>query len=264
MQTYSPQHTVEYLFRQLAQFGSYPKGVEPTSRRIEGLAFFPGGSGLRLAQPGLPLPPMPVGGVMVLGHIFNTVAGYDQSVRDNTENENSPTWRPLLNFLAACRVAAASCFFTNGYMGLKANPAGSFGAFFRSLLGDDRDHRDYIERCQGFLLKQIQAQQPRLLLVLGKDVWPVLAPLALELASWTTSRTFRDLDECHDALVRVQFDGLLHQTVVVALTQPTQPYHRRNVEQRIYGDQTGDTAEMALVRTAHQRSWLQPGTGDDA
>jgi hypothetical protein len=246
----SSQHPVEYLFSQLDQFGPYPKGVQPTSKRIEGLAFFPGGAGLSGAQPGFPLPPMPVGGVMVLGHIFNTVAGYDEAVRDNRENENSTTWKPLLDFLSKCPIAVTSCFFTNGYMGLKQDSEGSFGAFFQTLL---RDQPDYIKRCRGFLLKQIQAQQPRLLLVLGKDVWPILTHRAPELTSWSTSRTFRDLDERNDSLVRVQFDGLPHHTVVVAHTQPVLQHHAYNVENRIY-ERHGDDAETALVLEGWNRA----------
>lgn len=257
------QHRVDYLFDQLRGFGPYPTDkVQPTDQRIEGLAFFPGGAGLRNAHPRFRLPQMPIGEVMVLGHIFNTVALYHKAVHDNSENENSPTWRPLLCFLDTCHIAATSCFFTNGYMGLKVESAGSFGAFFQALL---RDNKDYIKSCRGFLLKQLQVQQPRLLLVLGKDVWPILRPLAPDdLASWLPSHSFRDLDECNESLVEVQFEGLTYHTVVVALTQPTQPYHTTNVEQRVYDNQAGEAAEKEMVREALKRSRLQPGADANA
>jgi uracil-DNA glycosylase len=63
------------------------------------------------------VPPMPVGGVMLLGHDFHSVAGYEWSRKNITENLESPTWRNLLAMLRAVPVALESCFFTNAYMG---------------------------------------------------------------------------------------------------------------------------------------------------
>ena len=54
----------------------YPKGVVPVPERLPGTAFFPGAAGLWAFDPDAPLPPMPVGGVMVLGHDFYSEAGY--------------------------------------------------------------------------------------------------------------------------------------------------------------------------------------------
>lgn len=240
MQYDSSQHPVDYLFSQLAKFGSYPDGVQAVAERIQGLAFFPGGAGLRNAQIGFPLPPMPIGGVMVLGHIFDTVARYTVSVADNSENENSPTWGPLLELLAKSHIMAARCFFTNAYMGLKINSDMPMGKFFGAL------PLEYVERCSSFLLKQIQVQQPRLLLALGKDVWQVLTPLANELNVWSGITGFSQLDKRKVAMVTAQITDVPHPTVVVALTQPTRPFHATNVKTREYTAK-GDTAEIAMI-----------------
>jgi hypothetical protein len=73
-------HPVERLFALLATFGPYPKGVVQMNGRIGGTAFFPGGAGLWNTRPGEPLPPMPMGGVMVLGHSFDCETSFIASL----------------------------------------------------------------------------------------------------------------------------------------------------------------------------------------
>jgi hypothetical protein len=64
-------HPVDRLFQALCEVEPYPPGVCPIPRRIVGPAFFPGGAGLWEAEPGSDsLPPMPIHGIMVLGHDF--------------------------------------------------------------------------------------------------------------------------------------------------------------------------------------------------
>ena len=79
--------------------GRYPLGVVPVPAPIEGRAFFPGGYGLLGVAPGQPLPAMPVGGVMILGHDFHSEAGYLESFAAGGERETMPTWKNLLPLL---------------------------------------------------------------------------------------------------------------------------------------------------------------------
>ncbi|HEY7848810.1 MAG TPA: hypothetical protein VIC27_02035 [Ktedonobacterales bacterium] len=248
MQEDSSQHPVEYLADLLAEFGDYPDGVMPVPACITGVAFFPGGSGLWGAKMGQRLPPMPVGKVMALGHNFDSVAGYEISRVRGYERENSPTWGPLLKLLCTCDIAPEDCFFTNTYMGLKADIHTSTGKNISTGPFPGAENHSFVYRCRAFLLKQIRAQQPRLMLTLGEKVLPVLTPLAPGLtATWLGARHLADLDGSAAALVYpVQFPGVPHSTAVVALTHPAN--RGPNVKRRSYNGQVGDAAECALVR----------------
>lgn len=59
--------------------------------RLGGTAFFPGGAGLWDARLGRALPPMPVGGVMVLGHDFYSEAGFRKFAARRGESTRGPT-----------------------------------------------------------------------------------------------------------------------------------------------------------------------------
>lgn len=107
------RHPVEYLFALLDQVKSYPAGVVHPWARIGWTAFFPGGSGLWGTVAHQPLPPMPVGGIMVLGHNFDCVDGFVYSLVHEGENLKGPTWRTLRSVLQRAGVALETCFFTN-------------------------------------------------------------------------------------------------------------------------------------------------------
>src|SRR5690349_18686141 len=114
------ENPVEKLFTQLSQFGPYPIGVVPVPGRIAGTAFFPGGAGLWDAQVGKRLPRFPLGGVMVLGHDFDSVRSFNKSYAAGTEVERlgdgryrtGATWRNLLPVLKGAGIAFDDCFFT--------------------------------------------------------------------------------------------------------------------------------------------------------
>jgi hypothetical protein len=65
---------------------------------IAGTAFFPGGLGLWCDDPDN-LPPLPIGGVMVLGQDFNTKATYEVAFENGTELLTSTTFKKLLDLL---------------------------------------------------------------------------------------------------------------------------------------------------------------------
>jgi uracil-DNA glycosylase len=189
---------------------------------------------------------MPVGGVMVLGHNFDSEVGFAYSLAQEGENLKGPTWRTLRSVLTQAGIALEDCFFTNAYMGLKAGskPTGEFpGA---------RDAA-FVRRCQWFLGEQIRVQQPRLLLTLGKEAPPVLMPLAPALhEAWADVRTLGEIDRRGVGLVGpIRFPSTPHPTVVVALTHPAN--RAPNVKRRWYQGLKGDAAEQALLRAALER-----------
>jgi uracil-DNA glycosylase len=236
-------HEVNYLFELHDQLRSYPKGVIRISKRISGTAFFPGGYGLWNTQPDKPLPPMPIGGVMVVGHNFDSEASFNRSFSHAGENLKGSTWRNLLAFLKQVEILPERCFFTNAYVGLQAGnrAVGSFPG--------KRDP-EYVCWCQNFLLEQIKLMQPQFILTLGAYLPSFMAPLSPALKHvWSGVKSLTMLDEKGDALVFPSFfEGVLHPIAVVALTHPA--YRHVNVKYRQYGNLQGDEAERALVRDA--------------
>lgn len=69
-------HEAERLWNELSNVEPYPEGVLAVPEPIIGTAFFPGGFGLWNPVATKPLPPMPKGGVMVLGQDFHSEHGY--------------------------------------------------------------------------------------------------------------------------------------------------------------------------------------------
>ena len=182
-------HAIEDLFALLDQFGSYPDGVIEIPGRIPGTAFFPGGSGLWNTQPQTLPPSVPTGGSIIVGHNFDSEAGFQRSLHHAGENLKSATWRNLLAFLKQVGISPEQCFFTNAYVGLRAGDR-AMGAFPGA-----RDH-DFACWCRNFLLDQLRLIQPRLILTLGVHVPRFLAPLSPELQiAWSDVTRFRMLDE---------------------------------------------------------------------
>lgn len=238
---------MEHLAEMLADFGEYPDGVEEVPACITGVAFFPGGSGLWGAEMGRPLPAMPVGKVMVVGHNFDSVVNYNASRQRGHENINVGSWRSLIELLRESDIAPEDCFFTNAYMGLKANVDVSTGRNISTGKYPGAVNHSFTYRCHAFLLKQIQTQQPRLILTLGKEVLPVLAPLAPKLtAAWGGALNLQDVDSRGASLVSgVQFPGVRHPVTVVALTHPAN--RGPNVKRRHYGDLAANPAEVTMI-----------------
>ena len=112
------QHPAHALFAGLDSVIPYPPGVMPVPEQIQGTSFFPGGTGLWHGQTA-ELPAFPTGGVMVLGHDFHSVQGYEWSRVNQAENLRAPTWRNLRHLLSRVPVQLEQCFFTNIYMGLR-------------------------------------------------------------------------------------------------------------------------------------------------
>jgi hypothetical protein len=220
----------------------YPDGVEPVPEPIPGLAFFPGGWGLWGAKPNVALPPMPVGGIMVLGHDFHSRSGYDESFRLGGERMTLPTWRNLLALLDEAGIPRDTCFFTNLYMGLRTGNQ-TTGIFPGASDLQFRRH------CQDFLLVQLGIQRPRLVITLGIQVPPVVGELSDQLAPWATKAGIRHIDRVGALRTGVEFRALSgFSTTVVALLHPS--LRHASLRHRHYGDLVGADAELALLRDA--------------
>ena len=256
------EHPVDALYALLDAFETYPANVVRMRAYLRGTEFFPGASGLWNAVRGQPMPPFPVGGVMVLGHNFDSEASYERNLARLAAGEQpslGPTWRNMRTLFGRAGLSMDRCFFTNAYIGLKpgAKPMGRFpGA----------SDPTFVRWCQRFLLEQIRLQQPRLLLTLGVEVLPFMAPMAPQLAqAWMGVRSFATLDRRNAALVaQAEFIGApadLAPPTVAALTHPAlwgPNVARRRYHDRAGVDHTSADAEEALLRDALALSVLEP------
>lgn len=241
----SELHPVEYLFKRMDELVTdYPEGkVIRISERIAGTAFFPGSYGLWGTQAGKPLPDMPVGGVMVLGHNFDCEENFKESLKYQGENSTGRTWDNLKLLLEAVDIPKERCFFTNFYMGLKPgdNPMGKLPA---------AANEHFVRACQVFFREQLKVMQPKIILVLGKYFLKDFAeflPPGPRLV-WSTSKPYRDLDQQKSALVyQNDLSVVPHPAVIVALTHPSMPSNTRH---RSYGDLSGKEAELKMLKDA--------------
>lgn len=238
------QHPVEYLFDELAGF-DYPDGVVPVPKRIPGTAFFPGGSGLWRERPNGPLPPMPIGKVMVLGNYFDSQKGYRKSLQMGNEL-HTPTWNSLRPLLGSAGIRLRNCFFTNVYMGLSVGDESNMGP---SPGAKDPEFRG---RCESFLVTQIAVQKPQLILVLGGVAREFITSQSSDLAAWTRCESFPKLDDSGPVKCGVRFHDSQGQagpaTVVVALVHPCM--RGSNLRWRRYRGSTKNDAELAMLRDA--------------
>ena len=222
--------------------GRYPLGVVPVPAPIEGRAFFPGGYGLLGVAPGQPLPAMPVGGVMILGHDFHSEAGYLESFAAGGERETMPTWKNLLPLLREVPISLERCFFTNLYMGLRQGTE-TTGVF------PGASDAAFVQHCQQFFLEQIKLQRPSLIVTLGMYVPPLLAAVAFDLTDWGTGRsiTIKHLDRVGPIRRNVHFAGLPEfAPTVIALLHPSLRFG--SLRHRHYRDRTGASAELLLLQ----------------
>lgn len=236
------EHPAEGLWNQQHGVAPYPSGVAPIRSMIQGTAFAPGGPGLWWPDSTKPLPPWPAGGVMVLGHNFDSVRGYESSLARRRESVDAGTWRGLVPLLLQADVALEECYFTNVFVGL-IDGQSSVGKFPGVL------DKAFTLRCLDFLVLQLTALRPRAILALGLHVPRLLARLSPgDLAGWKRRVSFIELDRSRRCLVRdVAFPmvpGL--RCDVAALTHPSFSHVYR--KRRRFAGREGAAAEEHLIR----------------
>lgn len=239
------QHPVHVLFRDSEKVRPYPLGVVEVPEQIQGTSFFPGGTGLWWGGARV-IPALPVGKVMILGHDFHSVAGYEWSLKHVKENLDTTTWLHLRELLQRVPIRLEDCFFTNIFLGLREGAA-TTGRF------PGANNPEFVDRCRKFFLQQVAVQQPRLVLALGAYVPQFLAPLSQQLeAVWTTTSSFSRRDKDKTSIrTKVIFQNVNHRPCVVAsIIHPCM--RNSNVKHRHWHERNlhGDAAELALLQHA--------------
>jgi hypothetical protein len=141
----------------------YPKGMVACPGKycaIRGQSFFPGGRG-HIGDD------LPVGGIMYLGHNFDKVSGFVDSV--NRGREENLTWRKIREGVLPT-LSENQIWFTNFFMGLIDGPT-NIGALKRT-----EDFSNYESDCWDFFKLQVHLQNPKVIVALGKEVVRVLGP----------------------------------------------------------------------------------------
>jgi hypothetical protein len=191
---------------------------------------------------------MPTNGVMVLRHDFHSKAAFEKSLSKGGEvhidaagiaSSTVPSWTNLFRMLCEFGIPARRCFFTNVYMGLRTA---------EKTTGRFPGSKDvpFVDRCRVFFYRQLEAQEPRLILALGVWVPRFLAPLSGELADWELINSFQGIDEAKPVRHAVRFKtDAVPPCSVVCLTHPS--LRGPNVRRRSYGSRVGVTAEQAMV-----------------
>lgn len=183
-------HPVEVWWAELEELSNdaYPSGVCPVRQRVRGTAFFSGGAGLYIDDPDRPLPPIPVGGVMFVGHNLDAEAPFVERVRSGRAHGDRRwpmrTWLNLYRLLDGAEIDPRECFFTNAYVGLKAG-SGAVGPFAGTK------HPAFSQWCRAFLDRQIEYMRPRAIVPLGAESrrflgWPDREPGVVEVAGCST------------------------------------------------------------------------------
>ena len=230
----------------LSEVEPYPDGVAAVPQELPFTAFFPGGAGVMLNEDGSK-PPFPIGKVMIVGHNFYHLAGFELMRRKQTRDAGTPTWRNLKSTLERAGIAPEDCFFTNAYQGLMKTES-SMGAF------PGAKDEAFVQRCRDFFRVQLSVCQPRLVITLGVHVPPFLAFLSDELrAKWVGDKgktlTFAQIDANDGGLIVTDVQGAREQPrrlCFVALTHPAQQWP--NVKRRRFGELESYEAEEALLR----------------
>jgi uracil-DNA glycosylase family 4 len=161
------QDAITYLWSKVDRLEGWPDGVWPTPKTHDrGTAGFPDGAGLVWPTCD-PMPLLPVGGVMFVGHYTDSKKKHDERRRAGSTPPGEPpdmmpTWENLYLMVDQAGIDRQEFFFTNRYVGLSAAPNASGGRFPGSR---DQSFKDW---CHDFLDEQIQLMRPRVVVALGE------------------------------------------------------------------------------------------------
>lgn len=223
--------TVNELFRAMKRIvTTYPSGTDPDGSEwgvrpiqepvpyLKGTAFFPGGYGVWRTDPTLPVPLIPVGGPLFVGHNFDGTESKEKSDdRPGRIDElDSETWQGMFTILGdlQLRIHYDRCFFTNALMGERIGEAS--GAV---RVGRGADGRRYLHQCESFLRLQIRWARPRVLVVLGAHTIDRFRAICPELhAAWRGLGSLVKIDAAAATVIAATIDG--HCCTVAIVPHP--------------------------------------------
>jgi uracil-DNA glycosylase len=204
-------------------------------RRVSGRAFFPVGRGHLVGVP------FPTGGVLVLGQDFGNEQNASDVFDAGEETDDVATWREIGKLFKSVGIPLEPCWFTNYVMGVRpggaSNCAGRSPGLRRGALRRE---------CARFFRRQVRAQKPCAIIVLGSYLPCVLSQdVADAFATWTAT-SFLRRDVCDNALICDATIGGVTVPVIASIVHPSQ--RGRNVASRRFGGLEGEEAERSILR----------------
>jgi len=184
--------------------------------------------------------------IMVLGQDFGGYEGYYRSIQEGEESVNGPTWRNLLKLLDDAKIDLDKVFFTNAVMGQRK----------KGLASIKNDvwvkEKDFLIDNLNFLKMQILVQRPKVILVLGKEAFPILKALHPALKDLKSGMSFLQLDSPANLMKfsqSIKFDEIPDYSFkLVFLVHPS--YRHLNVGRRNYLNYSSTDAENNMVLDA--------------
>jgi len=151
------------------------------------------------------------------------------------------------------KVELGECFFTNFIMGVRAASKRNTGP--SPALG----HPAFVEACCELFIRQLQAQQPRVIICLGMMPFKLLSLVSSGLRIRSIGiDTFKELDARKMSVIPdVQFDALPDQRfVVVTICHPS---YKLNGPKRFVDNKGGYSNEITLLQ-AVKKNYLDQTT----
>ncbi len=228
---------IENLRTELKKIKSYPSELEEVDCGISGVGFFPGARGLWNDNDET-LSNKPV---MILGHDFGAKKDYSRSVENRQENMQALTWKNLQIMLDDYNIDKADCFFTNCIMGIRIDGISAIGESpaFRN--------EEFLHDCKELLIKQINAQRPKLILSLGLHTIKFISTLLPNSSELSKVKSFKKLDHIGLAAIpKIEFEEIPNYTTnLVFITHPT--YRHLNIGHRNLNNLRGVSFEKYLI-----------------
>lgn len=240
------QKGIRYPLEKYFQVDCFNVNSNEDGSGVSGLGFYPVGRGL--SKEGQTI--ISDKKFMILGHDFGGYKGYSKAIKEQEESKNGPTWRRLLSLLNKAGIHEDDCFFTNAIMGQRR-------VELKSIKNDSWvQEEDFKNDCLDFLKVQLIVQQPDVVLVLGKEAFPILNKLHPFLDKLKSSYTFSDFDA---SPISDNICGLIIVDFIpnkplrfVYLVHPS--YRHLNVKTRRFIKSIGDEAEQEMIKNAIQNS----------
>lgn len=212
--------------------------------RVSGHAFVPVGRGHA------PDIAFPRGGVMVLGQDFGNERDLKAAMVAREETDVVPTWREIEKALRGAEIPLEACWRTNYVMGVRRGSESNCGRSpgLRRL--------DLRLACKEFFSRQVRAQAPCALIVLGTHVPTALAADFPQAFGGWAGRSFMARDANDGAAIRgAHVDGV---TIPLAVSILHPSMRGPNLPKRRFNGREGADAElflMRLVRDAVRERW---------
>ena len=179
-----------------------------------------------------------------MGQDFGSEGDLDEVFAAGEETDAVPTWRAIGKLLPDEGIPMDACWFTNYVMGVRSGRGSNCKGRSPGL------RPGALRRpCADLFIRQLRAQEPCALLVLGTYVPPALAEdFPRAFGSWA-ARSFARRDDHDGAAIRDVRIGYVTVPLVVSVLHPS--LRDANLARRRFDGRCGAEAESGLFRLVH-------------